>query len=73
VIVAAGYFVLQWAIPDLLEWALIVAISFALIMTLYEFLVRRWNVMRFLFGMKPLPPRPAEGTIQPQPGGVTYP
>ena len=24
-------------------------------MILYEFLVRRWNVLRILFGMKPLP------------------
>jgi len=54
VIQAVGYFVLQWAIPDALEWMAVVAISFAIIMLLYEFLVRRFNVMRFLFGMKPI-------------------
>ncbi len=27
----------------------------AIIMVLYEFLVRRFNVVRFLFSMKPLP------------------
>jgi len=66
VILAVGYFVLQWGLPDVLEWAAVVVISFATIMVIYEYLVRRWNVMRFLFGMKPLPPRPAEGATQPQ-------
>ena len=66
VILAVGYFVLQWGLPDALEWAAVVVISFATIMVIYEYLVRRWNVMRFLFGMKPLPPRPAEGATQPQ-------
>jgi len=54
VLLAVGYFVLQWGLPDVLEWAVIVVISFAAIMALYEFGVRRFNVMRFLFGMKPL-------------------
>jgi hypothetical protein len=51
------------AIPDLLKWAIILLVSFALIMVLYEFLVRRYNVMRFLFGMKLKPKAPA---TQPQ-------
>jgi glucans biosynthesis protein C len=53
VLLVVGYFVLQWGLPEALEWAVIVAISFAIIMSLYEFVVRRFNVMRFLFGMKP--------------------
>lgn len=52
ILLVVGYFVLQLGLPDILEWAVVVAISFFLIMTLYEFAVRRWNVMRFLFGMK---------------------
>ncbi len=52
----------QWAIPDLLKWAIIVPISFAIIMGLYE-LVRRNNILRFLFGMKLLkPPAPVMTT-----------
>jgi hypothetical protein len=31
---------------------IILVASFLFIMVLYEFLVRRFNVMRFLFGMK---------------------
>jgi hypothetical protein len=54
VLLCVGYFVVQWAIPDLLKWVIILPASFAIIMVLYEFLVRRFNVMRFLFGMKPL-------------------
>lgn len=54
VLLVVGYFVLQWGLPDVLEWAVIVVISFAAIMVLYEFGVRRFNLMRFLFGMKML-------------------
>ena len=70
VLQAVGFFVLQWGIPELLEWALILVISFAVIMVCYEFLIRRWNVMRFLAGMKRLPLQPAEGAIKPQLGGA---
>jgi glucan biosynthesis protein C len=62
-LLGVGYFVVQWAIPDLLKWVIILLASFVLIMVLYEFLVRRFNVMRFLFGMKPLPKGPV---AQPQ-------
>jgi len=59
VLVVVGYFVLQWALPDALEWAILVVVSFVIIMACYEYLVRRWNVMRFIFGMKLLPRRKA--------------
>jgi glucan biosynthesis protein C len=59
VLLCVGYFVVQWAIPDLLKWVIILLVSFPIIMLLYEFLVRRFNLMRFLFGMKPLPKAPA--------------
>ncbi|MEW5956747.1 MAG: acyltransferase [Chloroflexota bacterium] len=58
VLLGLGYLVVQWAIPDLLKFGVIAVSSLALIMVLYEFLVRRNNVMRFLFGMKPLRPTP---------------
>jgi len=54
VIVCLGYFIVQWAIPDLLKFALIIISSFLITIGLYEFLVRRVNLLRFLFGMKPL-------------------
>ena len=59
-------FIVQWAIPDVLKWALIVMISFTVIMSIYEFLIRRFNLMRILFGMKTLP---GQRVAQPKGGG----
>lgn len=52
VVVVLGFFVVQWAIPDLLKYAIILIVSFSAIMGIYEFGVRRFNLLRFLFGMK---------------------
>lgn len=52
VIITLGYFVVEWAIPDLLKFVIILTVSFFVITGLYEFGVRRFNLMRFLFGMK---------------------
>jgi len=72
VILGVGYFVVQWAIPDLLKWLIVVPVSFAIIMVVYEFLVRRYNVVRFLFGMKPRPKapvvRPKQAAVAGSPG-----
>ena len=54
VLLCVGYFVVRWAIPDPLKWLIIFSTSFVVIVTLYELVVRRFNVMRVLFGMKPL-------------------
>lgn len=67
VLVAVGYFVLQWGLPEVVEWAVIVVISFAVIMAIYEFVVRRFNIMRFLFGMKALKPSTSVVTRPAQP------
>lgn len=53
VLIVVGYFVVQWPIPDLVKWLIIAPTSFAIIVALYEFAVRRVNVLRVLFGMKP--------------------
>jgi peptidoglycan/LPS O-acetylase OafA/YrhL len=58
VLLCVGYFVVQWAIPAAAKFFIIDAVSFAIIMALYEFVVRRFNFLRFLFGMKLLA-RPA--------------
>lgn len=55
VLLVIGYFVVPWAIPDLAKWMIIFASSFVVIMALYEFAVRRFNTLRVLFGMRPLP------------------
>jgi hypothetical protein len=53
VLLAVGYYIVRWSIPDPLKYLVIAAISFAVIMGIYETLVRRQNILRFLFGMKP--------------------
>lgn len=52
VIIGVGSYVLRWDIPVLAMYLLIIAVSFAIIMLLYEFVVKRTNVTRFLFGMR---------------------
>jgi hypothetical protein len=75
VLLGVGYFVVRWPIPDLLKWAVILLASFAVIMVLYELLVRRFNVMRFLFGMKlrakERAARPRETAAASQPGTLS--
>jgi hypothetical protein len=60
VLLCVGYFVVEWAIPDLLKWVIILLASFAIIVALYVFFVRRFRFVRFLFGMKPLVKQPSE-------------
>jgi peptidoglycan/LPS O-acetylase OafA/YrhL len=59
IIVSLSFFIVQWAIPDLLKWLIILTTSFLVSVGLYEFLVRRFNLLRFLFGMKPFAKLPA--------------
>ena len=53
VLIVVGYFVVRQPLPDLLKWLIIAPTSFAVIIGLYQ-IIRRINVLRFLFGMKPL-------------------
>jgi glucan biosynthesis protein C len=52
VLLLVGYFVVQWSLPIVLKFILIDIFSFTIIMILYEFIVRRFAPLRFLFGMK---------------------
>ena len=52
VILCVGWFVIQWNVGMWLKYSIIAIVSFTLIMFLYEFLVRRFNVVRFFFGMR---------------------
>ena len=56
VLLSIGFFVVSWPIPDLAKWLVIAPVSFVLILGLYEYLVRRSNILRFLFGMKAVEP-----------------
>lgn len=52
VIYIIGYHVIQWSSGISIKFFIIAIISFAMIMAIYEILIRRINVLRFLFGMR---------------------
>ena len=47
-----GYYVTQWSGSIGSKFMIISIISFTIIMAIYEMLIRRINLLRFLFGMK---------------------
>jgi peptidoglycan/LPS O-acetylase OafA/YrhL len=53
VIVIIGFFVVQWGFGVGAKYAIIVALSFAGSVLVYDILVKRTKITRFLFGMKP--------------------
>lgn len=69
VLIIVGFYVIQWAIPDPLKFGVIFAGSLLIIVGLYWFLIRPYNIMRFLFGMRPkravetAPASPAAGMV----------
>jgi len=52
IILVVGWFVIQWNIGIAPKYFIIVVFSFIGIMAIYELLIRRINVLRFLFGMR---------------------
>jgi len=52
VILAIGYYIVQLDMAMLAKFLIIAAASFLTIVALYEVLIRRVNLLRFLFGMK---------------------
>ena len=60
VILCLGYLAVQRAIPDLPRFLVILLGSLLIVMGLYEFLIRRNDLLRVLFGMKPSQRRSTE-------------
>jgi hypothetical protein len=52
VIVVTGFYIVQWDCDPALKYLSIAAVSFCLIMALYDLLIKRINPLRFLFGMR---------------------
>ncbi|MCP4166739.1 MAG: hypothetical protein GY759_12730 [Chloroflexi bacterium] len=52
VILCVGWFVIPWAFGILPKFLIIAVVSFALIMAIYDVLIRRFNIVRFFFGMR---------------------
>jgi glucan biosynthesis protein C len=66
VLLTVGYFVVRWAVPGAVKFLVIDVISFAIIMVLYEVVVRWVAVIRILFGMKVLVKTPVTHTQEVQ-------
>jgi len=56
VLLSIGYFIMSLEIHDALKWAIVFTSSFIVIITLYTLLVRKLELLRFLFGMKTVHP-----------------
>ncbi len=54
IILTIGYYVTRLNAALWLEYLIIATISFAAIIAVYEFFIKRLNILRVLFGMKPL-------------------
>jgi glucans biosynthesis protein C len=57
IIVVLGYFLLPSPLAATWKYVMIVALTYALGLGIYDVAIRRTNLTRFLFGMRPLPPR----------------
>jgi peptidoglycan/LPS O-acetylase OafA/YrhL len=53
IIVIVGYFVVQWDVAVGVKYTAIVLLSFTSTVLAYDILMKRTNVTRFLFGMRP--------------------
>ncbi len=67
VILCIGFYVIRLHIYLWLEYLIIAASSFAVIMALYELFIRRVNILRVLFGMKAIRRAQPAGVPQPLP------
>jgi peptidoglycan/LPS O-acetylase OafA/YrhL len=56
-ILLVGWYVVRWNTDIIIKFMVISVVSFSLIVSTYELLIRRFNVMRFFFGMKLIKPR----------------
>jgi glucans biosynthesis protein C len=67
VIVAVDYFIVQLPISIWLKIPAVIIISFSIIMTIYEYAIRRVNFLRICFGMKPVQKEPRQAAALDQP------
>jgi hypothetical protein len=52
VIVIIGFYIANWETSVMVKYLTLSTLSFTMIMAIYELLIKRVNVLRFLFGMK---------------------
>jgi glucans biosynthesis protein C len=52
IMVALGYYIVQWPLPLGIKCLALILLSVALILSVYHFIIRKTRLTRFLFGMK---------------------
>ncbi|HMC85514.1 MAG TPA: acyltransferase family protein [Chitinophagaceae bacterium] len=53
IIVAAGYYVVQWPLPIFIKLAILVVICFSSVLVIYQFIIKPFILTRILYGLKP--------------------
>ncbi len=53
IMTAIGFFVVQWHVDLWLKYLVITTATFALVLVIFHCLIRPFDAMRFLFGVKP--------------------
>ena len=66
IILCVGWYVIRWDMGILIKLLIIAVVSFLLIMILYEMFVRRFNMVRFFFGMRPKKKPSATPVLRPE-------
>lgn len=59
VIVVVGFYVVQWHAGILPKYLAVIVFTVAILIPIFDLVIRRIDVLRFLFGLKPLPRRTA--------------
>ena len=65
VILCVGWFIIPLGMGILPKYLIIAVVSFTVIMGIYELLIRRFNIVRFFFGMRPKKKPPAAPATTP--------
>jgi hypothetical protein len=55
IIVIVGFYIASWGVGVIMKYLILSTVSFALIIALYDLVIKRVKVLRFLFGMKVRP------------------
>ncbi len=67
VILLLGYFVIALPLPILAKYLIIASVAFVITLGLYEYGVRRWDPVRWVFGLKARRSAPPTAELAPQP------
>ncbi|HTQ29105.1 MAG TPA: acyltransferase family protein [Puia sp.] len=53
IIVAAGFYIVQWPLPIFVKMLLLVLVTFTALLVIYRFLIKPFIITRILYGMRP--------------------